>query len=96
MRILPRHLRDLIHVSDISTDHRNLYSLSPMASNVAFIEVLKHWPLYGATFFDVTVSFSFKSYVNICTQRPKGTTSDNYENPVYSYSEKTILVGLCY
>ena len=63
MRILPRHLRDLIHVSDIAADHRNLFDLSPMAANIAFIEVLKHWPLYGATFFDVTVS----TRIGICS-----------------------------
>ncbi len=55
MRILPRHLRDLIHVSDIAADHRNLNNVSPMGANIAFIEVLKAWPLYGAAFFDVTV-----------------------------------------
>ena len=63
MRILPRHLRDLIHVTDIAADHRNLFELSPMAANIAFIEVLKHWPLYGASFFDVTVSARFKEKV---------------------------------
>ncbi len=55
MRILPRHLRDLIDVLDIALDHRNVSGMAPMAANIAFIEVLKAWPLYGATFFDVTV-----------------------------------------
>ena len=67
MRILPRHLRDLIHVTDIAADHRNLFELSPMAANIAFIEVLKHWPLYGATFFDVTVSARSKDKVTNLT-----------------------------
>ncbi len=58
MRILPRHLRKLINVWDISLDHKMLMGTSALAATISFIEILKHWPLYGATFFDVSVSES--------------------------------------
>ena len=58
MRILPRHLRELIDVSEISDVHKTLIGTSAVAANIAFLDVLKHWPLYGATFFEVTVSTS--------------------------------------
>ena len=56
MRILPRHLRDLMRVSDIANVHRTLGGLNPIDANIAFLDVLKLWPLYGATSFSITVS----------------------------------------
>ena len=56
MRILPRHLRELIHIPDISLVHKTLHGVSPMAANIKFLDVVRHWPLYGATFFEITVS----------------------------------------
>ena len=56
MRILPRHLRDLINIADIAAVHSGLEGTSPMSANVAFLDILHLWPLYGATFYKVTVS----------------------------------------
>lgn len=56
MRILPRHLRELINIADIQTVHKTLTGISPIAADIAFLDVLKHWPLYGASFYEVTVS----------------------------------------
>lgn len=56
MRILPRHLRELIHIPDISLVHKTLHAVSPMSANIRFLQVIRHWPLYGATCFDVVVS----------------------------------------
>ena len=56
MRILPRHLRDLMQVSEVAVIHKTLAGTPPMAANIEFLSVLKHWPLYGATVYEVTVS----------------------------------------
>ena len=57
MRILPRHLRELVDSSDVARVHASLKGTTIISANVAFIDILRHWPLYGATMYDVTVSF---------------------------------------
>lgn len=56
VRILPRHLRDLMVLSEISSIHRTLMGISPLVANIAFLEILKQWPLYGAVLYEVSVS----------------------------------------
>ena len=55
VRILPRHLRDL-QSTEIRAVHETLIGTAPLIANVAFLEILKQWPLYGATMFEVSVS----------------------------------------
>ena len=56
MRILPRHLRDLLVIDDIVLLHKTFAGTPCVQINIAFIEILKQWPLYGSTMFKVTVS----------------------------------------
>ena len=56
MRILPRHLRDLINMEEIPPLHKTLLGTAPTQANITFMNILRLWPLYGATMFDVTVS----------------------------------------
>lgn len=56
VRILPRHLRDLMVLSEISMVHRTLVGTSPLVANIAFLDILKQWPLYGAVLYEVSVS----------------------------------------
>ncbi|ELU17223.1 hypothetical protein CAPTEDRAFT_210514 [Capitella teleta] len=54
IRILPRHLRDQVQSAEVAKVHASLKGLDIMSANVAFIDILRHWPLYGATMYDVT------------------------------------------
>ena len=54
MRILPRHLRELISVDDIPVLHKSLARTPPSQAKIRFMHILRHWPLYGATMFTVT------------------------------------------
>ena len=56
MRILPRHIRDLIQVPEIATVHKLCVGMSQIAANIACLHILSQWPLYGASFFEVSVS----------------------------------------
>ena len=67
MRILPRHLRDLVDSGDIARVHSTLKGTDLISANVAFIDILRHWPLYGATMYDVTVSMSWGMNVKTIT-----------------------------
>ena len=58
MRILPRHIRDLIQVPEIATVHKLCVGMSQIAANIACLHILSQWPLYGASFFEVSVSWS--------------------------------------
>ena len=57
MRILPRHLREVVSVLDISHLHQSLIGMSYTGANLAFMDVLKNWPLFGSTVYEVSVSF---------------------------------------
>ena len=56
MRILPRHLRHLISAEEIAPLHKSLRGHFHSRVNTAFLDVLRHWPLFGANMFEVTVS----------------------------------------
>ena len=56
VRILPRHLRELTQPADIRAVHETLVGTPALLANVAFLEILKQWPLFGAIQFEVSVS----------------------------------------
>ena len=56
MRVLPRRLREFIHVEEIECAYRTLGGISSVQADIAFLDVLKNWPLYGATIYQVSVS----------------------------------------
>jgi len=58
VRILPRHLRELTQPADIRAVHETLVGTPALLANVAFLEILKQWPLFGAIQFEVSVSWS--------------------------------------
>lgn len=64
VRILPRHLRELTQPADIRAAHETLVGTAALHANVAFLEILKQWPLFGAIQFEVSVSCAF-SFSNI-------------------------------
>ena len=59
MRILPRDMRPHVRVEDIVILHKSLSDLTPSQAVLQFIEVLKGWPLFGASVFDISVSIFF-------------------------------------
>lgn len=56
VRILPRSMRANIKVEDIVAAHQNLLDMTPNQAILTFIEMLKSWPLFGSTLFEVSVS----------------------------------------
>jgi len=56
VRILPRDMRGSIKVEDIRAAHHNLTDMTPNQAILTFIEMLKSWPLFGSTLFEVSVS----------------------------------------
>jgi len=56
VRILPRHLRELTQPTEIRSAHETLVGTPALLANVAFLEILKQWPLFGAIQFEVSVS----------------------------------------
>ena len=56
VRILPRHLRDLMQTNEISAVYKNLAGMTGLEANIAFLNILREWPLFGATMFDVSQS----------------------------------------
>jgi len=56
VRILPRHLRELTQPAEIRFAHEALVGTPALLANVAFLEILKQWPLFGAIQFEVSVS----------------------------------------
>ena len=58
VRILPRHLRELTQPADIRAVHETLVGTPALLANVAFLEILKQWPLFGAVQFEVSVGSS--------------------------------------
>jgi len=58
VRILPRHLRELTQPAEIRAAHETLVGTPALLANVAFLDILKQWPLFGAIQFEVSVSFA--------------------------------------
>jgi len=56
VRILPRHLRELTQPAEIRAAHETLVGTAALHANIAFLEILKQWPLFGAIQFEVSVS----------------------------------------
>ena len=56
VRILPRHLRDLMQTNEMSAVYKKLAGMTGLEANIAFLNILREWPLYGATMFDVSQS----------------------------------------
>ena len=59
VRILPRHLRDLIRLDDVMTNHKRLGKLSQFKAQIDFLRLLQLWPLFGAVMFEIDVSITF-------------------------------------
>jgi hypothetical protein len=47
---------NLVNVEDIRAAHHNLTDMLPNQAILTFIEMLKSWPLFGSTLFEVSVS----------------------------------------
>ncbi|XP_076097464.1 myosin-VIIa-like isoform X5 [Mytilus galloprovincialis] len=58
VRILPRSMRANIKVEDIVAAHQNLLDMTPNQAILTFIEMLKSWPLFGSTLFEVSQSYT--------------------------------------
>jgi len=58
VRILPRHLRELTQPAEIRAVHETLVGTPALLANIAFLEILKQWPLFGAIQFEVSVSIT--------------------------------------
>ncbi|XP_045181128.2 myosin-I heavy chain-like isoform X2 [Mercenaria mercenaria] len=58
MRILPRDMRPHVRLEDIVILHKSLADLTPGQAVLQFIEVLKSWPLFGASVFDISQSYT--------------------------------------
>lgn len=56
MRILPRHLRDLIRLDDVMANHKRLGKMSQFKAQIDFLRLLQLWPLFGSVMFEVDVS----------------------------------------
>ena len=56
MRILPRDMRPHVRLEDVVILHKSMSDLMPGQAVLQFIEVLKSWPLFGASIFDISVS----------------------------------------
>lgn len=55
MRILPRDMRPYVKLEDIVILHKSMSDLMPGQAVLQFIEVLKAWPLFGASVFEISV-----------------------------------------
>ncbi|GAB1607514.1 unconventional myosin-X isoform X1 [Argonauta hians] len=56
MRILPRDMRPQVKVEDIQAAYKMLTDVSPQQAIMSFMQLLKVWPLFGATVFEVSQS----------------------------------------
>ena len=55
MRILPRDMRPHVRLEDVVILHKSMIDLMPAQAVLQFIEVLKSWPLFGASIFEISV-----------------------------------------
>ena len=55
MRILPRDMRPHVRLEDVVILHKAMSDLMPGQAVLQFIEVLKSWPLFGASIFEISV-----------------------------------------
>ncbi|KAL4238111.1 hypothetical protein ACF0H5_002823 [Mactra antiquata] len=58
MRILPRDMRPHVRLEDIVILHKSMSDLMPSQAVLQFIEVLKSWPLFGASVFEISQSYT--------------------------------------
>lgn len=58
MRILPRDMRPHVNVEEISAAYKALNDVSPQQAIMSFIQLLKNWPLFGSTVFEVSQSYT--------------------------------------
>ncbi|XP_060082957.1 myosin-I heavy chain-like [Ylistrum balloti] len=58
IRILPRDMRTEVKVEDIAVAHKAVMNMTPGQAMLAFIELLKSWPLFGATIFQVFQNYT--------------------------------------
>jgi len=66
VRILPRHLRELTQPVEIRAVHETLVGTPALLANVAFLEILKQWPLFGAIQFEVSVGQISSRFCSRC------------------------------
>ncbi|KAH9515344.1 hypothetical protein Btru_014195 [Bulinus truncatus] len=58
MRILPRDMRCTVRPEEIATTHKTVLDISPHQAVLSFIGLLKNWPLFGATVFEVSQTYT--------------------------------------
>ncbi|XP_036363570.1 unconventional myosin-X isoform X1 [Octopus sinensis] len=58
MRILPRDMRPQVKVEEIQAAYKMLNDVSPQQAIMSFIQLLKVWPLFGSTVFEVSQSYT--------------------------------------
>ncbi|CAG5127788.1 unnamed protein product, partial [Candidula unifasciata] len=58
MRILPRDMRCTVRPEEVATTHKTVLDMSPHQAIVSFINVLKHWQLFGTTVFAVSQTYT--------------------------------------
>ena len=63
MRILPRDMRPHVRLEDVVILHKSMSDLMPGQAVLQFIEVLKSWPLFGASIFEISVSDHITFYI---------------------------------
>ncbi|KAL3874589.1 hypothetical protein ACJMK2_037577 [Sinanodonta woodiana] len=84
IRILPRDMRSSVMLEDVAAMHKSLVDLMPSQAILQFIEVLKTWPLFGATIFEVSQNYT--------SSLPKTLLLAVHERGVHLLEQKTFKV----
>ncbi|CAL1545802.1 unnamed protein product [Lymnaea stagnalis] len=58
MRILPRDMRCTVRPEEVATTHKTVLDMSPHQAVISFINLLKNWPLFGSTVFEVSQTYT--------------------------------------
>ncbi|XP_059160288.1 unconventional myosin heavy chain 6-like isoform X2 [Physella acuta] len=58
MRILPRDMRCTVRPEEVATAHKTVLDMSPHQAVISFIHLLKSWPLFGTTIFEVSQTYT--------------------------------------
>ncbi|KAK3585200.1 hypothetical protein CHS0354_027488 [Potamilus streckersoni] len=58
IRILPRDMRSSVKLEDVALMHKSMVDLMSSQAILQFIEILKTWPLFGATIFEVSQNYT--------------------------------------